>query len=214
VRHLLDLGRQDTKEHVSRRQGKEKEKERGNHSPLPDEPPTRYSVDITATGIDNWTALHFAARKGRVDVVGLLLQHNPPVPVNAVTKNGWSALMMASDKGYTEVVRLLLDGGADVSIRSSDGYSAYRVAKEGQHGEIVQMLLERVDKAQREQKEKGALKEKEDRANTEQTQQLVVERVDPAHPAVQEMQTTGVATENGVQPHAVTSEQNNTGTSS
>ena len=200
----MDLGRQDTKEHVSRRQGKEKEKERGTHSPPPDEVPTRYSVDITATGIDNWTALHFAARKGRVDVVSVLLQHNPPVPVNAVTKNGWSALMMACDKGYTEVVRLLLDGGADVSIRSSDGYSAYRVAKEGQHGDIVQLLLARVDQTQREQKD--TLREREDKANTEQTQ---LTGGAGAAPSLQEAAAVaaGGATENGVQRPAVAFEQ-------
>ena len=62
--------------------------------------------------------------------------------------------MMACDKGYHEVVSLLLDGGADVSVRSADGYSAYRVAKEGGHEEVQQLLLRWVDRAQREQREK------------------------------------------------------------
>ena len=179
VRHLLELGRQDTKEHVSRRQGKEKEK--GSQAPAPEEPPTRYSVDIAATGIDNWTALHFAARKGRAEVVQLLLQHQPPAPVNAVTKNGWSALMMACDKGWVEVVRLLLEGGADVSIRSSDGYSAYRVAKEGGHADIVQLLLEWVDRAKRQQENREREREREKEKGgerEEERQQLQQQQVE------------------------------------
>ena len=169
VRHLLELGRQDVKEHVSRRKEREKDKA-GAQSPPPEEPPTRYSVDIAATGIDNWTALHFAARKGRAEVVALLLQHRPPAPVNAVTKNGWSALMMACDKGYAEVVRLLLDGGADIGLRSLDGYSAYRAAKEGQHADIARLLLEQADKAKKREQSDREEREREERARSEQAQ--------------------------------------------
>ena len=172
VRHLLELGRHEAKDHVSRRQGKDKERATGgggqsgsNTSPpasaaaggaalAAEEAPTRYSVDIGATGIDNWTALHFASRKGRADIVSLLLGHTPPCPVNAVTKNGWSALMMACDKGNAEVVRLLLDANADVGLRSTDGYSAWRAASEGRHTDIVAMLVEAARKREREKENK------------------------------------------------------------
>ena len=184
VQHLLQLGRQDTKEHVSRRQGKDKEKAGGGGgggggggtSPPPsDEPLTRYSVDVAATGIDNWTALHFAARKGRAEVVQLLLTTQPAAPVNALTKNGWTALMMASDKGYTQVVRLLLEAGADPGIRSMDGYSAFRVAREAAHHDIVQLLLDWADTARRQQREREEPTRDGERRDRESKQEGVEE---------------------------------------
>ena len=173
VNHLLKLGSDTTKDRTSRRSAggspngssptsggssKEKEKEKESSSDT-SQPATRYTVDIAATGIDNWTALHFAARKGRAAVVSLLLTHQPPCPVNAVTKNGWTALMMACDKGYVDCVRLLCEGGADVNVRSFDGYSAYSVAKEGEHSEICDILVQ------------AAKKQKEDNKAREQREQ-------------------------------------------
>ena len=168
VKHLLLLGSDKTKDRTSRRSaggspgggspgggssGKEKEKDGSSDA---SQSATRYTVDIAATGIDNWTALHFAARKGRAAVVSLLLSHQPPCPVNAVTKNGWTALMMACDKGYVDCVRLLCEGGADVNVRSLDGYSAYSVAKEGEHHEICDILVHAAKKQQQDDKEAKA----------------------------------------------------------
>ena len=169
VKHLLQLGTEPVKDKTSRRSAgggspgsSSKDKDKDSASSEPSQPATRYTVDIAATGIDNWTALHFAARKGRAAVVQLLLAHHPPCPVNAMTKNGWTALMMACDKGYVECVRLLCDGGADVNVRSLDGYSAYSVAKEGAHHEICDILVQAAKQQQdkdiqaREQQEQQA----------------------------------------------------------
>ena len=172
VKHLLQLGSDKPKDRTSRRSAggspssgspggshnKDKEKDGSSDTT---QPATRYTVDIAATGIDNWTALHFAARKGRAAVVALLLSHQPPCPVNAVTKNGWTALMMACDKGYVECVRLLCDGGADVNVRSFDGYSAYSVAKEGEHAEICDILVQAAKRQQEEDKQTKAREQRE-----------------------------------------------------
>jgi ankyrin repeat protein len=137
VKHLLSLDEQNnTVEHVSRRSANQPD----DCNSLPERPRLRYSVDVCAKGIDHWTALHFAARKGRAAVVELLLQHDPKPDVNAVTKNGWTPLMMACDKGFVEVCRLLLTNGADTSIRSLDGYTAMSVALEGNYTDIVTLL--------------------------------------------------------------------------
>ena len=49
-----------------------------------------------ATGVqDNFTALHFAARKGKLDIVLLLLAEKPAVDINAVTKA--SALALSAE---------------------------------------------------------------------------------------------------------------------
>ena len=197
VKHLLQLGSDKPKDRTSRRSAggspnngspggskKEQEKEAASDT---SQPATRYTVDIAATGIDNWTALHFAARKGRAAVVSLLLSHQPPCPVNAVTKNGWTALMMACDKGYVDCVRLLCEGGADVNVRSFDGYSAYSVAKEGEHHEICDILVQAAKKQQ---------EDKEVRARGERDQQEhEKERLEDVH------EHDGSAQQNGASGH-------------
>lgn len=83
-------------------------------------PPTpRFCVDIRARGIDNWSVLHFAARKGRTQVVEYLLDQPCPPDVNALTKNNWTPLMLAADRGHTETCRLLINKGADTNLKSN-----------------------------------------------------------------------------------------------
>lgn len=79
----------------------------------------RYCVDVLARGIDNWCVLHFAARKGRTEVVRLLLAHKPQPDANARTKNMWTPLMLAADRGHTETCRVLLECGADPNSKSN-----------------------------------------------------------------------------------------------
>jgi len=100
----------------------------------------RYCVDILARGIDNWSVLHFAARKGRTAIVELLLDADPPADINATTKNGWTPLMMAADRGHVDTCRLLIRRGADPNCVSNDKYTALSVAQEGGYDEIVQLL--------------------------------------------------------------------------
>ena len=70
--------------------------------------------------IDNGDVLlHFAALKGRKEVVGLLLTNK--CDVNAKDKDGLSALMLAANGGFAEVVESLLEAKADVNARARKG---------------------------------------------------------------------------------------------
>ena len=61
------------------------------------------------------TALMLAARHGRDQVVGLLLEHGAELDVTA--KFGLSAVMLAVINRHTDVARQLVDAGANVLIR-------------------------------------------------------------------------------------------------
>ncbi|VVC37716.1 Hypothetical protein CINCED_3A019322 [Cinara cedri] len=64
-------------------------------------------------------ALHYAAWRGNVDIVRLLLCHGPSIPnVNQTTKNQETPLHCAAEHGHSGVVALLLEHGADPTIRN------------------------------------------------------------------------------------------------
>jgi len=100
------------------------------------------NVDLRWTGIDNWTALHFACRKGHTKCVEILLKSLKPLNVCAVTKSGWTPLMLAADRGHKGVVKYLLKFNANIHITASSGKTAFFLARESDHTGIAKMLTE------------------------------------------------------------------------
>jgi hypothetical protein len=95
---------------------------------------------VNATTIEGDTALHYAARRGREEVVSLLLSSGAdPSRIAA----GWTALLSASHMGHVAVVRLLLRsmGGHGLDERNEDGRTALWCACCDGHADIVQALL-------------------------------------------------------------------------
>jgi ankyrin repeat protein len=83
------------------------------------------------------TALHFAAAKGSVSVIGLLLAAG--VEVNLLDGQGETALHHAVADGRRDVVEYLIAHGADVNIAGKDGKTPLKFAAAG--GEIREILL-------------------------------------------------------------------------
>lgn len=78
--------------------------------------------------INNETALHLACKEGNVDVVRTLLIDGKCDP-NAVTvAMGWSPIHMSSHAGNLEITRLLIENGANVLLRTRQGYTAASIA--------------------------------------------------------------------------------------
>ncbi len=64
-----------------------------------------------------WTALHYAAAAGDIEIIRLLLEHHAYIDAESPTKV--TPLMLAAREGQEEAVKVLLEEGADASLRDS-----------------------------------------------------------------------------------------------
>jgi len=92
-------------------------------------------ADVNKPG---WTALHYAASKGLIDMMRLLLDQQ--AYLDAESPNGTTPLMMASGYGSPMAVKLLLEEGADPRIRNKLGLSAMDMAKQPEKSDAKRYL--------------------------------------------------------------------------
>lgn len=90
-----------------------------------------------------YTALHYAARSGHIDICRRLLSGG--AEVDGQTKSGGvTPLQRAAMRGRLGVVSLLVEcGRANVKAQDADGKTALHRAVEGDYREVVEYLLER-----------------------------------------------------------------------
>jgi ankyrin repeat protein len=92
-------------------------------------------ADINKPG---WTALHYAASSGQVEIMKLLLEKY--AFIDAQSPNGTTPLMMAAMYGSPDSVKLLLDEGADPLMKNQQEMTATDFATQGQRPDAVEML--------------------------------------------------------------------------
>merc|ERR1712154_671110 len=93
-------------------------------------------------GIDNWTALHYACRKGHLRLVQALVVHLKVKDINARTKSDWTPLMLASDNGHMDVCKLLIRHHAVVDVKNREGNGASKLAMGRGHHDLGFYLAE------------------------------------------------------------------------
>lgn len=76
-------------------------------------------ADVNKTG---WTALHYAASGGHVEVIDFLLENS--AYIDAESPNGTTPLMMAAMYGSPESVKMLIQAGADLNLKNMLGMTA------------------------------------------------------------------------------------------
>ena len=76
-------------------------------------------ADVNKPG---WTPLHYAASKGQVALISLLLEHY--AYIDSESPNGSTPLMMAAGYGSPEATRALLEAGADPTLKNAKGLTA------------------------------------------------------------------------------------------
>lgn len=89
----------------------------------------------------NGTPLFFAALRGHVEIVRILLAL-PEVDINKGNSLGCTPLRVAAQNGHLAVVKLLVENHADVHDGGSDGATPLLMAAQVGHHKIVQYLAE------------------------------------------------------------------------
>ena len=80
-------------------------------------------ADVNKPG---WTALHYAATRGHLAVMNLLLDEH--AYIDAASPNGTTPLMMAAHYGTASAVKLLLESDADPTLKNDLGLNAFDFA--------------------------------------------------------------------------------------
>ncbi|WP_295960939.1 ankyrin repeat domain-containing protein [Rhodoferax sp.] len=92
-------------------------------------------ADVNKTG---WTPLHYAATRGHLDVMRLLLENF--AYIDAASPNGSTPLMMAAQYGSDDAVKLLLDEGADPLLKNQKNLTAIDFAQKANRPATVEMV--------------------------------------------------------------------------
>lgn len=84
--------------------------------------------------------LHSAVAGNHLAIVQALVEAG--ADVNAAQQGGFTPLMGAAQNGNAEVTRFLLSHGAGLDTRTSEGRSAWSLAAEENHEEVLKLLRE------------------------------------------------------------------------
>lgn len=99
------------------------------------------NMDINCGDRCKSSALHYAAEKGHIDVVSLLIKKGAIVNV----RNMWekTPLHSASNHGHLEIVKLLIDNGARIEATSNKKrFTPMHLASQYNHLSVVEYLVE------------------------------------------------------------------------
>ncbi|CAH3163669.1 unnamed protein product [Porites evermanni] len=97
-------------------------------------------ADVAKKSTYGQQALHYAARRGNLAVVEVLLREGM-ADANATDNENSTPLHAASQEGKLNVVRILLNHGADPRMSDNDGYTAVHLAAKEGHGDVLEILL-------------------------------------------------------------------------
>ena len=100
----------------------------------------KQGVDVNAAQGDGMTPLHWAARRGDVELAQMLIYAG--ANVRATTRlGGWTPLLMASQLGHAKMIETLVNAGSDLKTTTAHGATPLMLASAAGHAEAVRLLL-------------------------------------------------------------------------
>ena len=101
-------------------------------------------ADVNHRGLDQWTALHFAANEGHFEIVKALLT-DPDIDREAISSINRTPLHLAAIRGHTNIVRQIIDSPTrpqtDRNIRDFDENTPLHYASEYGHSDCIIYLV-------------------------------------------------------------------------
>ena len=101
-------------------------------------------ADINHRGLDQWTALHFAASEGRLEVVKELLGR-PDIEKQPLSSLMRTPLHMACMRGHTSIARVLIQNEAEKDAKDFDENTPLHCASEFGHIECIIFLIKEAE---------------------------------------------------------------------
>ena len=86
-------------------------------------------ADVNTKGLDQWTALHLAAKSGHVEILKELLAQEG-IEIEACSSMKRTPVHVAAEFDHVEIVKLLLAHGADINSRDFDESTPLHVASQ------------------------------------------------------------------------------------
>ena len=96
-------------------------------------------ANVNSVGLDNWTALHFAASEGHFEVAEMIVGKSPDL--DSKTKMGRSALHISSVRGNHMITNLLVQNGSDVNSIDDENSTPLHLASEYGNMETLNIIL-------------------------------------------------------------------------
>ena len=101
-------------------------------------------ADVNTKGLDSWTALHFAANEGRLEVVKELLKAGE-IEIDAMSSILRTPLHLASIRGHIHIIRALVNAGVNKNVKDFDENTPLHYASEYGHFETIIYLVKEAE---------------------------------------------------------------------
>mmetsp|Transcript_3128 Transcript_3128/g.6506 ORF Transcript_3128/g.6506 Transcript_3128/m.6506 type:complete len:161 (+) Transcript_3128:297-779(+) len=98
----------------------------------------RHGAAANAADSHGWTALHYSAAGGHLEVCKVLVDHCSDV--NATLPDFSTPLMLAAEEGHLSIAKFLLDNGALPKCKDEDGFTAQDRCDKNIEAELKKLL--------------------------------------------------------------------------